>query len=133
MLSYIIACSWVTADRPPGLSSCYIYTFDSLEGSHNRVVNRLKTYLDEEAIDKKRHDNPAGCDAVGVEVFVPLQEGYSNCGLYILHYVERFLRDDGAIRNFIHVSRATSACSDVNRLTRVEGLFVADGGRTCQA
>lgn len=87
------------------LDRCYIYTFDSLQGPHTKVVNRLRLYLDEEAKDKKQVDNPSGVDAVGVEVYVPQQEGYSNCGLYILHYVERFLRDDGAIRNFIHVRR----------------------------
>ena len=87
------------------LSSCYIYTFDSLQGPHGKVVNKLKAYLDDEARDKKGVENPSVCDAVGVEVLVPTQEGFSNCGLYILHYVERLLRDNGQIRHFIHVSR----------------------------
>jgi len=88
---------------------CYIYTFDSLQSAHGKVVNKLRSYLDDEARDKKQVEEPSGCDAVGVEVYVPQQEGYSNCGLYILHYVERFLLDNAKIRDFIHVSSALLA------------------------
>ncbi len=74
-----------------------------MQTGHAKVVKKLKEYLDEEAKDKGRSTNPSGCDAVGVEVLVPQQEDFSNCGLFILHYVEKLLKDDGAIRHFIHV------------------------------
>lgn len=35
---------------------CYIYTFDSLGGTHVAVTKRLKEYLSKEAVDKLKKD-----------------------------------------------------------------------------
>ena len=73
--------------------SAYILTFDSLGISRSKSNNILRRYLMAEA-EKK----------LGVEVFrsrilgrtiqnIPLQANYSDCGLYLLAYMEKFMQD----------------------------------------
>lgn len=69
-----------------------IITLDSFGGAHPDVVRNLKEYLRQEAVDK--HDAradpmPAGLTAKGI----PLQPNFSDCGLYVIAYIEQFLKD----------------------------------------
>ncbi|GAA6013838.1 hypothetical protein JCM11491_000441 [Sporobolomyces phaffii] len=94
----------------PGLADrCWIFTFDSLGGSHGAVVEKLKKYLDMEARKKQhRMDWTAARAVQGVAVSVPRQPNFCDCGLYILHYVEKFLADPAKMTEYI-VSRTPSA------------------------
>lgn len=70
-----------------------IITFDSLDSARAPTIRNLRLYLAEEAKSKK-----------GVEIdttlvgglrarSIPLQSNYSDCGLYLLAYVEKFVQD----------------------------------------
>jgi len=86
---------------PPneGRVPCILY-IDSLGGSRTTGINLLKFYLDEEWKDKARDANAS---TKGLEdpkfrqipvktVRVPHQHNHSDCGLYMLKYIERFAR-----------------------------------------
>lgn len=70
-----------------------IITFDSLDQTRSHTVRNLRQYLSEEAKSKK-----------GIEIdttmmgglrarSIPLQSNYSDCGLYLLAYMEKFVQD----------------------------------------
>lgn len=70
-------------------SECYILFFDSLTGKrHTAAPNKLKEYLKVEAKEKR------GVEAKGPMVAksakVPGQTNMFDCGVYLLHYCERF-------------------------------------------
>ncbi|XP_022141974.1 probable ubiquitin-like-specific protease 2A isoform X3 [Momordica charantia] len=79
-----------------------ILHLDSIKGSHRGLMNLFQNYLCEEW--KERHgDGDVGISAKFLALqFVPLelpqQENSFDCGLFLLHYVERFL--EGAPVNF---------------------------------
>ncbi|GAA5937981.1 uncharacterized protein JCM15063_005430 [Sporobolomyces koalae] len=79
--------------RQLGADACWVFTFDSLGGKHDAVVEKLKKYLDMEAKTKLGSDWTAAHKVQGISVKVPQQQNYCDCGLYILHFVERFLAD----------------------------------------
>ncbi|PHH78099.1 hypothetical protein CDD80_7392 [Ophiocordyceps camponoti-rufipedis] len=69
-----------------------IVTLDSLGTSHSPTTKALKEYLVEEARDKKNVDLailPNGMKAKDV----PTQNNFCDCGLFVLGYVEEFLKD----------------------------------------
>lgn len=45
--------------------SCHIFTFDSLSGSHNPVINKLRKYLDMEALNKKNVAESSYMEVIG--------------------------------------------------------------------
>ncbi|CAL1712532.1 unnamed protein product [Somion occarium] len=69
----------------------YIFTFDSLGSEHKAVVRTLSKYLQLEAKDKKGLENTS--EALGKQALVPYQPNYCDCGVYVLHFVARFLSD----------------------------------------
>ncbi|XP_020220858.1 probable ubiquitin-like-specific protease 2A isoform X2 [Cajanus cajan] len=79
-----------------------ILHMDSLKGSHKGLKNLFQSYLCEEW--KERHSNVV--DDVSskflhmrfISVELPQQENLYDCGLFLLHYVERFL--EGTPINF---------------------------------
>ncbi|KAJ4140932.1 hypothetical protein NW768_000139 [Fusarium equiseti] len=79
-----------------------IITLDSLGASHAPTCKVLRDYLIEEAKDKKGIDiteTPGGMTARGI----PEQDNYCDCGVYVLGYMENFLRDpDEAVRRLLH-------------------------------
>ncbi|KAM0789869.1 hypothetical protein ACM66B_006715 [Microbotryomycetes sp. NB124-2] len=84
-------------ERTPLDQKCIILVFDSLGGHHPAVYKRLRDYLIREAWDKKNFvvDRTWAIDQGGIEgvtVNVPLQTNFSDCGVYVLHYVEHFLK-----------------------------------------
>ncbi|KAF4594977.1 Ulp1 protease family protein [Ophiocordyceps camponoti-floridani] len=69
-----------------------IVTLDSLGHPHSPTTKALKEYLVEEARDKKNADLailPNGMKAKDV----PTQNNFCDCGLFVLGYVEEFLKD----------------------------------------
>jgi sentrin-specific protease 7 len=78
-----------------------IITLDSLGAAHAATCKCLRDYLVEEAKDKKGidiMDRPGGMTARGI----PEQDNYCDCGVYVLGYMENFLRDpDEAVRRLL--------------------------------
>lgn len=69
-----------------------IITCDSFGGQHSEVTRVLKQYLKKEALDKRQCELrfvPSGLTAKGI----PLQNNFSDCGLYLIAYIEQFLQD----------------------------------------
>ena len=79
-----------------------IITLDSLGGSHSPACNFLKQYLVAELMDKKGKDIPV-LGALGMTAKnIPLQSNYCDCGLYLVGYIQEFLRDpDTFIRSVL--------------------------------
>ncbi|KAF4332378.1 hypothetical protein FBEOM_13825 [Fusarium beomiforme] len=79
-----------------------IITLDSLGSAHPPTCKCLKDYLIEEAKHKKGLEIsgvPGGMTARGI----PMQDNFCDCGVYVLGYMENFLRDpDEAVRRLLH-------------------------------
>ncbi|KAM0559755.1 hypothetical protein ACHAPJ_004279 [Fusarium lateritium] len=79
-----------------------IITLDSLGAAHSPTCKCLRDYLVEEAKHKKGidiTDLPGGMTARGI----PEQDNYCDCGVFILGYMEHFLKDpDEAVRKLLH-------------------------------
>ncbi|KAI5479474.1 hypothetical protein MNV49_003415 [Pseudohyphozyma bogoriensis] len=72
-------------------TKCYIITFDSLGGTHGAVHKRLSQYLAREADDKEHIANTSEeANVVRIVAKVPQQNNFCDCGLYLLHYLNRF-------------------------------------------
>ncbi|GAB7351055.1 hypothetical protein MBLNU459_g1535t1 [Dothideomycetes sp. NU459] len=69
-----------------------IITLDSLGGAHYQEVRHLKDYVVAEALDKRgmaiQRDDIQGVVAKGI----PEQTNYCDCGVYLIGYVEEFLK-----------------------------------------
>ncbi|KAH7008278.1 hypothetical protein EDB80DRAFT_433060 [Ilyonectria destructans] len=78
-----------------------IITLDSLGSSHSVTCKHLKDYLVEEARHKKNAELakvPGGMTAKKI----PEQNNHCDCGVFILGYMEEFLKDpDGAVRKLL--------------------------------
>ncbi|XP_029348866.1 sentrin-specific protease 7 isoform X2 [Echeneis naucrates] len=98
-----------TKDQPPGQVNCTEKTFqktdvykmpcilimDSLKLSlHERVFKLLRDYLQSEWEVRRGSSRDFGPDQMkSSHCRVPLQDNSSDCGLYLLQYVESFLKD----------------------------------------
>ena len=71
-----------------------ILIFDSLAGpGHGPVIRALRDYLSEEWKAKKGTERSFGKEVVrGANVKCPQQNNYSDCGIYLLQYVEQFFK-----------------------------------------
>ncbi|XP_056631057.1 uncharacterized protein LOC130441410 isoform X1 [Diorhabda sublineata] len=80
--------------RPQIKQPC-ILIFDSLAGSSRcRVVATLRDYLTCEYKSKMGSDKNFNKDVIkGASPKVPQQNNFTDCGLYLLQYVEQFLKD----------------------------------------
>ncbi|XP_049821770.1 uncharacterized protein LOC109596804 isoform X3 [Aethina tumida] len=81
-------------ERPPIMQPC-ILIFDSLAGSsRSRVVATLRDYLTWEYKAKMNKERIFNKDIIkGSNVKVPQQNNFTDCGLYVLQYVEQFFKD----------------------------------------
>jgi sentrin-specific protease 7 len=79
-----------------------ILTLDSLGSPHPPTCRCLRDYLVEEAKHKKGLEiinTPGGMTARGI----PQQDNYCDCGVYVLGYMENFLKNpDEAVRRLLH-------------------------------
>ena len=79
--------------RDPDLPA--IITFDSLGAPHSQTVKVLKQYLFEEAKSKKSGMELDESQIRGITAKdIPQQSNYSDCGPYMLGYVEKLLSKD---------------------------------------
>ncbi|GKZ29096.1 hypothetical protein AbraIFM66950_003055 [Aspergillus brasiliensis] len=70
-----------------------IITFDSLDVSRSPTISSLREYLYEEAKSKKGIEIEKGLIKGMRAREIPLQPNYSDCGLYLLAYLEKFVQD----------------------------------------
>nr|CAH7720990.1 unnamed protein product [Callosobruchus chinensis] len=80
--------------RPPIKQPC-ILIFDSLAGANRaRVVATLRDYLTCEYKVKMGNERTYNKDIIkGANPKVPQQNNFTDCGLYVLQYVEQFFKD----------------------------------------
>lgn len=84
-------------EAPQAIEKAYVLVFDSLGASHGPVKTALRDYLRLEAQDKKLIPDGVDLRRLGdpthIDVRVPAQPNYCDCGIYLLHYVQRFFSD----------------------------------------
>ena len=71
-----------------------ILVLDSIGSSRGGTVRVLKDYLREEARTKRGGMEIDDGQIQGINAKVPQQSNYSDCGLFLLGYVAKFLEDD---------------------------------------
>ncbi|GAB1212994.1 hypothetical protein ATERTT37_002143 [Aspergillus terreus] len=89
--------------RPPGdVHQPAIITFDSLNLTRAPTIRALREYLRAEARSKQGLEiNKTLIEGMKARE-IPLQPNYSDCGLYLLAYVEKFVQDpDNFIRKLL--------------------------------
>jgi Ulp1 family protease len=70
-----------------------VITFDSLNLSRSPTISVLRNYLREEALSKRGVEIDTTLIKGMKAQEIPLQPNYSDCGLYLLAYVEKFVQD----------------------------------------
>ncbi|RHZ69589.1 hypothetical protein CDV55_106479 [Aspergillus turcosus] len=70
-----------------------VITFDSLDLSRSPTISVLRNYLREEAQSKRGLEIDTTLIKGMKAQEIPLQPNYSDCGLYLLAYVEKFVQD----------------------------------------
>lgn len=70
-----------------------IITFDSLGQTRSTTLRNLKQYLTQEAKSKRNMEVDIA-QIKGINAKVPQQENFSDCGLFLLGYLSKFLEDD---------------------------------------
>ncbi|KAK3845237.1 MAG: hypothetical protein J3R72DRAFT_38999 [Linnemannia gamsii] len=97
-------------------SNPYIIVLDSLGGNHRAVFKALRSYLQHELLARKSIKRTLTMhDITGRYAKPPQQQNYSDCGLYLLHYAEVFLRNPRLLLEEI-----------VNRTPEHEKYWMAD-------
>jgi len=70
-----------------------IVTFDSLDQGRSPTIRALREYICKEATSKRGIEvDPTAIKGMRARQ-IPLQPNYSDCGLYLLAYVEKFVQD----------------------------------------
>lgn len=70
-----------------------IITFDSLDLARSPTIRMLREYICEESISKRRKTvDPKDIKGMRARQ-IPLQPNFSDCGLYLLAYLEKFAQD----------------------------------------
>ncbi|ODV88426.1 hypothetical protein CANCADRAFT_46310 [Tortispora caseinolytica NRRL Y-17796] len=97
---------YFTADDP------LILVFDSLGIGHQNIYRPIRQYIYEEAKARKGVEIDTD-DICGRKVPVPRQDNFSDCGVYLLHYMEVFLSKPRQILDVLmnkeHTSRMIQA------------------------
>ncbi|XP_048239758.1 uncharacterized protein LOC124111405 isoform X2 [Haliotis rufescens] len=83
-----------TKEYSLGVKQACVLIYDSLAGpSRSAIVRILKDYLQVEWDTKKKEKRQVKDKLKGGFVKVPQQTNYSDCGVYLLQYVESFFKD----------------------------------------
>ncbi|KUI63947.1 Ubiquitin-like-specific protease 2 [Cytospora mali] len=70
-----------------------VITLDSLGGPHSSVVTALKRYLKAEIKDKKGLDVDTPTTFGTAAKDIPCQPNFTDCGVYLLGYMQEFMKD----------------------------------------
>ncbi|XP_063402611.1 sentrin-specific protease 6-like isoform X1 [Mytilus trossulus] len=100
-----------------GIQQPCIMVMDSLAGqSRQRIINSLKDYLQVEWNCKKSQTGSIRERFKGASPKVPQQTNYSDCGVYVLQYVDSFFEDP--IFNFSFPMKSLANWFTEERVTR---------------
>ncbi|EJT98630.1 hypothetical protein DACRYDRAFT_24240 [Dacryopinax primogenitus] len=89
----------------------YIFTFDSLGGSHKTTCRQLSKYLIAEAREEKNWTNAR--EATGETAKVPYQQNFCGSALFVLHFVDKFMQDpEKFIQTFLKKEKMTKESLD---------------------
>jgi len=108
---------------------CNIVILDSLGTRHNRSFGILRRWLEAEAGDKKSLHVELSTDIVpGTHANVPGQPNASDCGVYLLHYLETFLKNDRLLLRKIWMDtyQSKKLASLSSSMTADERLWLGD-------
>lgn len=83
---------------------CYIYTLDSLSGTHKVVIDNLSRYLQMEAKGRKDLPPEAFSHPDGKTPKVPKQPNWCDCGVYVIHYIDVFFKDTSRYLDLLYNS-----------------------------
>lgn len=70
-----------------------VIVLDSLDGSHTNVATTLKTYLKNEIKQRKNVDIEVPQQFGMAAKDIPFQTNFTDCGIYLLGYLEEFMKD----------------------------------------
>ncbi|KAH7873240.1 uncharacterized protein C8R40DRAFT_1114482 [Lentinula edodes] len=98
-----------------------IFTLDSLGNKHPKVINTLSKYLQLEAIDKKHLHNTS--KALGRNLPVPTQPNFCDCGVYLIHFAQVFVKKADYLSR---ISQKKGTRSQVDRQVDWEGHRLDD-------
>ncbi|KAG8879598.1 hypothetical protein FRB98_005596 [Tulasnella sp. 332] len=84
-----------------------VYILDSLGGKHPSVVKALKRWLKAEALDKKGVSEAS--EAQASYVYVPYQTNHVDCGVYLLHFAERFVLKHEEVWKWMQIKKNRDA------------------------
>ncbi|EWC45005.1 hypothetical protein DRE_06285 [Drechslerella stenobrocha 248] len=88
--------------NPIPAQKCAVIILDSMHGIHNATLRGVKSYLRFEAQDKKNAKLELS-DFMGVAPRkIPGQDNFSDCGVFMLHYVEKFLETPLQIKDALY-------------------------------
>ncbi|WFD25998.1 Ulp1 peptidase [Malassezia nana] len=107
--------------------STFAFVLDSLGAHHGPVKTALRDYLRLEARAKgfvpSDVDLKTLGDPIHVDVRVPEQPNYCDCGIYLLHFFDRFFSDpDQFFHIILAAQRAPSHVSDMHEAWQQEAV-----------
>lgn len=70
-----------------------VIVLDSLDGAHTNVATTLKTYLKNEIKQRKNVDIELPQQFGMAAKDIPFQTNFTDCGIYLLGYLEEFMKD----------------------------------------
>ncbi|KAK6339415.1 hypothetical protein TWF718_008834 [Orbilia javanica] len=89
-------------NRPVPTDQCTISILDSMVGYHTATLKAVKTYLVSEAHDKKGVTLDIDDFTGLLPRKLPGQDNFSDCGVFMLHYIERWLREPTRIKERLY-------------------------------
>jgi len=74
----------------------FLLVLDSLSGTHSTALNKIRSYLQFEYMERKNYPLTFGRDKMNEKhPEIPLQPNSCDCGIFLLHYVELIFKDPG--------------------------------------
>lgn len=70
-----------------------VITLDSLDGTHSAVASQLKVYLIQEIRERKGLEVEAPSPFGTTAKDIPMQHNFTDCGVFLLGYIEEFMKD----------------------------------------
>ncbi|KAF3912877.1 hypothetical protein AA313_de0205822 [Arthrobotrys entomopaga] len=89
--------------RPPvPAEKCTVIILDSMNGLHNGALKTVKQYLRSECLEKHKVELDLD-DLTGLlPRKIPGQTNFSDCGLFMLHYIEKILENPSQIKKALY-------------------------------
>ncbi|EPS37728.1 hypothetical protein H072_8606 [Dactylellina haptotyla CBS 200.50] len=87
---------------PVAVDRCAVIILDSMNGMHNTTLKGIKHFLTSECVEKKKVElRPEDITGLSPRK-IPGQDNFSDCGVFMLHYIEKWL-ENPQIKNALYV------------------------------